>query len=44
MTIGEIIKCKDKETYYKLLEMSGNKERWNKYGKKMDETKCRRIY
>lgn len=40
MTIGEIIKIKDKETYKKLIKMSGG----NKHGKKMDKTNSRKIH
>ena len=39
MTIGEIIKNKDTETYNKLIKMGGSKNE-----KKMDKAKCRRIY
>ncbi len=39
MTIGEIIKNKDKETYNKLIKMGGIRD-----GKKVDKTKCRRVY
>lgn len=39
MTIGEIIKRKDYETYQKLIKMGGYR-----HGKKMDKTNSRRLH